>query len=67
MALTLKNHKPRGLDADTDFYGFYVMASGETRELLKKTHERLSTKYNSPVSNGVLLRDVLKAFDQGYS
>lgn len=62
MKTTLKYGMPRGLEADTEFYGFYCRAKGETRDLLRKVHTELSERYGAPVTNDLLLRDVLRSF-----
>jgi hypothetical protein len=60
MRVSLRFPEPRGLKANTEFYGFYVQAKGETRSLLEEAHKQLTEQYGSPVSNGLLLRDALR-------
>jgi hypothetical protein len=52
----------RGIDEGTSFYGFYVRASGETRELLKKAQQRAKERFGATPSNPLLLDELLKAY-----
>lgn len=60
MRVSLRFPEPRGVKANTGFYGFYVKATGETRKLIEEAHRKLTEHYGSPPSNGLLLRDALR-------
>ncbi len=60
MRVSLRYPEPRGVKANTAFYGFYARATGETRELLAEAHRRLTEHYGAPPSNALLLRDALR-------
>lgn len=64
MRVSLRFPEPRGMKANTEFYGFYVQAKGEVRALLEEAHKQLSEQYGSPPSNGLLLRDALRLLVQ---
>jgi hypothetical protein len=63
MLATMKHENdPRGIDQNTEFYGFYVRATGETRELIREARRRLTGRYGAPPSNPLLLRELLRLF-----
>lgn len=62
MMATMKYREPRGAEADREFYGFYVRATGETRALLIEARRRLTERLGAPPSNPLLLYEVLKVF-----
>ena len=63
MLATIKYPEPRGIDAGTEFYGFYVRVAGPTRSLLRKAQERVAERYGAIPSNPLLLWELLEAFD----
>jgi len=62
MMATMKYREPRGAEADTEFYGFYVRATGETRSLLMEARRRLTARFGAAPSNPLLLSELLQAF-----
>jgi len=60
--MTKRFRNPRGISEDTPFYGFYVKASGETRELLRKAQQVAAERLGAVPSNPLLLDELLKAY-----
>lgn len=60
MHVTLRYPEPRGVRANTAFYGFYARATGELRSLIEEAQHKLTDHYGAPPSNAVLLRDALR-------
>lgn len=58
---------PRGIHQDTEFYGFYVRVTKESREMLKRSHERATKDMRGSVSNAVLLDELMKVYLEGES
>jgi hypothetical protein len=63
MLATIKYPEARGIDAATEFYGFYVRTQGPIRARLLKARESVAQHYGAPPSNALLLRELLEAFD----
>lgn len=62
MMATLKYREPRGAEADTQFYGFYVRASGDTRRMLMEARRKLTERFGAPPSNPLLLTELLRLY-----
>lgn len=60
--ITRRYRKPKGINTGAPFYGFYVMVSGESREMLRDAHKKLSAELGDVPSNGLLLDEVLKKY-----
>ncbi len=59
MMVTMKYPEPRGIEANTEFYGFYVRATGETRRLLREARRKFAEQHGAPPSNSVLLKEMV--------
>jgi hypothetical protein len=60
--LTKRFKEARGINENTKFYGFYVRATGESRDLLKLAQKKASGTLGSVPSNPVLLDELLRSY-----
>jgi hypothetical protein len=62
MMATMKHREPRGREANTDYYGFYVRVNGETRHMLNEAQRRVSKHFTAPPSNQLFLNTILESY-----
>lgn len=60
--ITRRYREPRGLEANTPDYGFFVRVSGEERALLKSARDLAERRLGGVPSNPMLLIDMMKFY-----
>lgn len=60
--ITRRYREPRGINADTGEYGFFVRVSGEDRELLKLARDKATEKLGGIPSNPMLLIEMMRIY-----